>query len=253
LNSADDKKSAPEDANANSRGVWRSQSVKISAVIAILAFPIFVLFAYYSSLKVVASNAPLFKFFNPGSPNNLYITSTANYSQITIVLNTSAIQNTQQFPNFLPSISIPEAYIIGAIVIAFLIVGITVVRNVRRQNSVSSFDAEDYLEKQRDQIAKLLDDTISELKHGDECRRTILECYRRISELLEAKSSINGKSLTAREFEKKVSTSLKLESPYLEQVTEIFEIARYSQKELSKADADAAIDSLSNLSIALRG
>jgi len=97
-----------------------------------------------------------------------------------------------------------------------------------------------------------LDDAVSQLVRGNEYRRTVLECYRKISEVLEAKSAIDGKPLTAREFEKKVSSSLKLSTPYLSEVTDIFEIARYSNKEISKADADFAIESLTKLSSVLR-
>ncbi len=225
---------------------------KITIIVAILAFPIAVLFAFYSSLNVVATNAPLFNFLNLGSPSGIYFTATINNTITSIELNASAIQNSPQFPNFFPSISVPSAYLVAIIVIVFFIVGLAVVRNVRRQNSVTGFDGAKDLESQRIEVANALDDAVSELRRGNEYRRTVLECYRRISELLEAKSSIDGRPLTAREFEKTVSTSLKLDTPYLSQVTEIFEIARYSLKEISKEDADLAIESLSNLSSVLR-
>jgi len=231
---------------------WRGRNAKFAIVAAIFAFPITVLFAFYSSLNVVATNAPLFNFINLGSPKGIYVTTTANYTRITVVLNTSAIQNSQQFSSFLPTISIPGAYLVATIVIVFFIVGLAVVRNVRRQNSVSGFEGTKDLEMQRIEIANVLDDAVSELRRGNEYRKTVLECYRRISELLEAKSSIDGRPLTAREFEKTVSTSLKLHTPYLSQVTDIFEIARYSRKEISKDDADFAIESLSKLSDVLR-
>jgi len=220
--------------------------------VAILAFPIIVLFAFYSSLNVVATNTPLFNFLNLDSSKGIYETITSNYNLTTVVLNTSAIQNGQQFSNLFPSISIPGYYLIATIVIVFLLVGLAIVRNVRRQISVTGFDTSNDLEMQRIGVANVLDDAISELRRGNEYRRTVLECYRRISELLEAKSSIDGKPLTAREFERTVSTSLKLDTPYLSQVTDIFERARYSRQEISKDNAEFAIESLTKLSSALR-
>ena len=126
------------------------------------------------------------------------------------------------------------------IVIVFLVVGLAIVRNVRQQKIVAGFDDAKDFETKRIEVANLLDDAVSELRRGNEYRMTVLECYRRISELLEAKSSIDGKPLSAREFEKTVSTILNLETPYLSQVTNIFEMTRYSRQEITKDDADLA-------------
>jgi hypothetical protein len=238
----------------NSGDETKSESgrrAKFAIIVAIIAFPVTVLFAFYSSLKVVATNGPLFNFLNLGS-QGVNVNGTFNPTITSVELNASAIQSSQQFPNFFPSISIPSSYLIAVIVIVFLIVGLAIVRNVRQQKIVAGFgEAEDF-ETKRIEVANLLDDAVSELRRGNEYRMTVLECYRRISELLEAKSSIDGKPLTAREFEKTVSTILKLETPYLSQVTNIFEIARYSRREITKDDADLAIESLSNLSSVLR-
>jgi hypothetical protein len=250
LNTSEGKKFESGVSKNNSWG--RGRNAKFAIIVAILAFPIIVLFAFYSSLNVVATNTPLFNFLNLGSSNGIYETITPNYNLTTVVLNTSEIQNGQQFPNFFPSISIPGYYLIVMIVIVFLLVGLAVVRNVRRQNSVTGFDAGKDLEIQRIGVANVLDDAISELRRGNEYRLTVLECYRRIIELLEAKSSIDGKPLTAREFERTVSTSLKLNTPYLSQVTEIFELARYSRQEISRDEAELAIESLTKLSSVLR-
>ena len=204
---------------------------KFAIIVAIIAFPLTVLFALYSSLNVVAANAPLFNFLNLGSQGG-YVNGTFNYTITSGELNASAIQNSQQFPNLFPSISIPSSYLVATIVIVFLIVSLAIMRNVRRQKSVTGFDGAKDLETQRIEVASVLDDAISELRRGNEYRRTVLECYRRISELLEAKSSIDGKPLTAREFEATVSTILKLETPYLSRVTDLFEVARYSRQEV---------------------
>ena len=50
--------------------------------------------------------------------------------------------------------------------------------------------------------------------------------------MLEKRSTIEGRTLTAREFRGLVSKALELNStPYLDQVTELFEKARYSENE----------------------
>ncbi len=118
-------------------------------------------------------------------------------------------------------------------------------------HALTGFDS-DELEKQRNEVANILDQTVSDLRRGGEYRQTVLECYRKICEILESRSKIDGSLLTAREFEAAVSTRLKLNSPYLTQITSIFEDARYSVHEISEQEADTAIDCLTHLSSALR-
>ena len=77
--------------------------------------------------------------------------------------------------------------------------------------------------------------------------------YKLIAELLEERSDVDGKVLTAREFKKRVSEKLKIDSPYLAQVTELFEVARYSvQEEITVEQAQQAAICLSNLSAPLK-
>ncbi len=176
--------------------------------------------------------------------------NTTQYTQF--LVNVSSVQN-QSFPNVFPSISIPPSVLITIIIVVLIVVSLSVVLNTRRQTAASAeFENEAELEKQRGEVADILDRTASELRQGGEYRRSVLECYRRICEILESKSKIDARPLTAREFESSVSFRLKLDTPYLSQITDIFEIARYSPHEISKADADAAINCLTNLSSVLR-
>ena len=205
--------------------------------------------AFNASLNVTATNGPLFP--NAGGLGGVYFTSTGNISSTTFVLlNESSFQNSS-FPDILPQI--PESLIIILILIVFVGVSLAVVINTRRRTFARTpgFDS-DELEKQRNEVANILDQTVSDLRRGGEYRQTVLECYRKICEILESRSKIDGSLLTAREFEAAVSTRLKLNSPYLTQITSIFEDARYSVHEISEKEADTAIDCLTHLSSALR-
>ena len=58
--------------------------------------------------------------------------------------------------------------------------------------------------------------------------------------------------MTPREFRQIVSQKLKFDSSYLGRVTSLFEIARYSQNEISQKEANDATECLSALSSELK-
>jgi hypothetical protein len=219
---------------------------------AIIVLPLLVLTAFYSSLNVTATNGPIFPGFGfPGGTGNqtnrleINITATGN----------SSIPASQIYPNIFPNISVPS-YLLSAIVaILMTLVGAVIILNlrIRGPSMATGFDDEGELDKDRRDVADVLDRAALELRKGGEYRETVLECYRRICSILETKSKIDGDALTAREFEVAVSGRLKFNSPYLSQITDIFEIARYSDQNISQEQADRAIDCLSRLSAALRG
>ena len=230
-------------------GSGRNPIRLILTLAVIIAFPLFVVIAFYASLNVTATNGPLFP--NAGGLGGVYFTSTGNVSSNTfILLNETSFQNSS-FPNILPQI--PESLIIILILAVFAGVSLVVLMNTRRGTIAlaTGFDVEE-LEKQRNEVANILDQTVSHLRWGGEYRQTVLECYRKICEILESRSKIDGRLLTAREFEAAVGDRLKLKSPYLSQITNIFEDARYSVHEISEREADVAIDCLIHLSSALR-
>jgi hypothetical protein len=216
----------------------------------IIVFPLFVLVSFYASLNVRATSGSLIP--NLGGVGGLYLTSTNNISQTTFFLvNQSSIQS-RSFPGLLPAI--PASFLVVLILILFVAFSLALILKTSRQGTTTQSTGfnEDELENRRKQVADALDQTASELTLGGEYRQTVLECYRKLSKILELRSEIDGRSLTARQFEILVETRLKLDSPYLNQITRIFEAARYSQHEISKADAEAAIDCLSHLSTVLR-
>lgn len=199
---------------------------------------------------MTATNGPIF----PGLASENLFNQTSRFGvNITVTGNVTSIP-TGFFPNIFPNISIPPYFLTALIVLLLGIVSASIILNLKLQSSsiVSSFDEETDLEKQRESVADILDSAIDGLRQGGEYRKTVLQCYRKICEILEQKSKISGELLTAREFESAVSVKLKMYSPYLSQMTDIFEVARYSDREVTKAEADSAIVCLSNLSSLLR-
>ena len=218
----------------------------------IIVLPLLTLAAFHAASTMVVSNAPLFRFEN-GAPSNglnqsavgtrLENYTGSNISVATINLNTFPSMN-------LPTVS-PDV-VIAIILVVFAIVTFGVVRNLRySRRLVLGFDAEEQMEE-RAAVAKVLDDAVDKLKLGGEYRMTVLQCYRLISEILEKKSKVQGSTLTAREFKDLVSKRLGLDSPHLSQATDLFEVARYSQHEVTEDEAKRAIDCLSNLSNSIK-
>ncbi|MHB8567148.1 MAG: DUF4129 domain-containing protein [Nitrososphaerales archaeon] len=228
---------------------------KITAfALSILVFPLLVLVAFHSSSSIVVSTSPLFHFANKGQNGNLGLSQPSPGVENVSLSNGSLISPNSFNPNAsfnLPNI--PESLVVGIIVVLFIVVAFSIVRNLRASNKLLlGFNADDEL-KERAEVAQVLDDTVSKLKAGGEYRETVLECYRLISGILEKKSTVAGRTLTAREFKEIVSSRLALDTPYLSQATELFELARYSEKEITEKEAAVAIESLSNLSKIIKG
>ncbi len=140
--------------------------------------------------------------------------------------------------------------LIAAIVIAY--VSIQSFRAIKHRRAIKPLSDIDELINEREKVAAILDETVSKLSLGSNYRDTVLKCYKLIAETLEEKSSINGKALTANEFREIVSQKLKFDSEHLRRVTSLFEIARYSKSEITRENANEAMECLSTLSSELR-
>lgn len=116
----------------------------------------------------------------------------------------------------------------------------------------AAFEEEELLNDERERVASILDRTARELRSDSDYRGAVIRCYKLISQALEAKSSIDGRTLTASEFREVISERLKFDSPYLSKATLLFEVARYSEHPITLEDALEASECLSNLSEALR-
>ena len=140
---------------------------------------------------MAATNGPLFKFGNFGQPaNNVPV----NISNETIFQFHGKqyffIQSAEQQLSFFTCDSCK--FIIVLILLAFLTVGIGLVRNLRRQNSLSGFDLSDDAKTKRAEIVAALDTALYQLGRGGDYRETILECYQKISQIIETKGAFDG-------------------------------------------------------------
>ncbi|MDA4129576.1 MAG: DUF4129 domain-containing protein [Thaumarchaeota archaeon] len=208
-------------------------------------FPLLVLFAFYSSLNVAATNGPIFKLGNFSQPPNNFFVATTNHTLYTFTINNTNLFS--QPNNFFSSVSIPPAYVFALIAILFSAVVLGMVRNIQRQRRISAFEVSEGTKAMRAEVIAVLDDAVSRLQEGSNYRETILECYRRISQVIESKIAFDSSSKTPREFKIIASERLQFRSSYLSQVTDLFELARYSQHEITKGEAEAAMDCFSNL------
>jgi hypothetical protein len=78
-------------------------------------------------------------------------------------------------------------------------------------------------------------------------RELITECYKSMCEFLEKYGIDNPKHLTAREFEEHVYNLIHYKSENLNKLTNLFEIAKYSKKELKEEDYSFALKLLNNI------
>jgi hypothetical protein len=228
----------------------------LALVLSIVILPLLVVSAFYASLAVVPTYSPLFhfNFTFPANDNTLnlssVITTNSNGTFTLYFLNGTLVQ--QNSPQLFPTI--PSSYLTFFAIVLFAVAALGLVYNIRvsRRRNLEFAPLEEEEERERQEIARILDLTISKLREGEEYRKTVLECYKQICDMLEKRSTIEGQTLTAREFKELVSKALELNTPYLEQATELFEKARYSEGEVKKSEAEAAIACLENLSATLK-
>jgi hypothetical protein len=229
-------------------GALRRTAEGFLPLLALLAFPFLILLAFLSSLLVLPQLANL----PPPQLGN----STAGLAGFNLPQRANdtmpALVGTST-----PLLPIPETWLLAILAgLAVAAVGYIVLRAYgnRARNLDFMTDTEGTLtEEKRREVAEILDEAASELVLGADYRDTVLRCYRLICEVLERESKISGRKLTAREFTVKVSEQLGLGSAYLPRATELFELARYSDLEITRSQALEAADCLSNLSASVRG
>jgi hypothetical protein len=234
----------------DARGASGESRRRITLVLAtIVIFPLLVVVAYFSTRTVLPEVAGI-KFSLP--QNNASVASVHSF-------NFTSLQQAkdQVFPSLnLPSLpNLPQVNLADLLlVLALAVVAVIVFRGfVSRREGTTPFEGEaDLLAERRRKAAEILDAAAARLGSGSSYRETVIQCYKLISDLLEEKSDLNGKVLTAREFKKRVSEKLKIDTPYLSQLTELFEVARYSEREITKEQAEEAAVCLSNISAPLK-
>lgn len=235
------------DTQSDARGRRADRYRKILIIaLALFVFPLLVTSAFFSGSNLKVS--PLSFHLGGGNAGGAQGIQNLTGSQ-------SGAENpilppfmTLSFP-LLPKVNLGEILL----VVAFVVIVALLLRvrgfNIKR---VHPFEETEFQEE-RLAVASILDNAVAKLNSGSEYRETVLQCYKLISQALEKKSALDGKPLTAREFRDKVSEILRFDSPYLSRATDLFELARYSQDEITREEALAASDCLSNLAALLKG
>ena len=154
------------------------------------------------------------------------------------------------FPGF-PKITYSDILLAIAVIVVTLAC-LQAFRVISNRRSIKPVPDIEVLIEERKRVANIIDETVRKLNLGSNYRDTVLKCYKLIAETLEAKSSVDGRALTASEFMKIVSEKLKINSSNLTKVTSLFEVARYSENEITRENAGEAIECLSSLSSELK-
>ncbi len=216
-------------------------------------FPVLLVSAFYAAHNIAPIPGP--SLVLGGNTGILRVTSTVFVKNSPRLIQ---VNSTFFFPNLLPNINIPLSYfstigelilgVSGLVVFAFLLASIK-----RRSGQRDLLTAQsDVIQEKRVEMATILDDTAAKLSQGVGYRAAVLECYQKVTYMFEKRTGVEGRLLTAREFEDRVSIVLKLDSPYLSRLTELFEIAKYSNMPIGVQESRQASLYLSELGEILR-
>jgi len=217
------------------------------AALSLIAFPLLAIIAFYASSTLVPSMEK-FQFAVPTQTAS----TTVSIHTIHRLLFNGTLPPALNFPlPKIPSITFADIiFLIAVIVISYACLqSFRLIINRRTIKPLADIDA---LVEERNKVATILDETVRKLSLGSNYRDTVLKCYKLIAESLEAKLSLDGKALTATEFMKTISLKLKFDSVNLSRATSLFEVARYSQDEITQENASEAIKCLSALGEELR-
>lgn len=220
----------------------------VAVALALIVFPILVAVAFYATGKLL----PKITNFQP--PPHTGTTSIQTTSTIAREL----FFNATETPVFLkwslpmlPMLTYSDLLLIIAAVIVLYICLQTfrVISTRLRLRRISDIDV---IEEERNKVAEILYETARKLALGSNYRDTVLKCYKSILKVLEVKSSLESKTLTPAEFREIVSQKLRFASPSFSRVTSLFEVARYSENEITQQNAEDAIESISVVSSELK-
>jgi len=100
-------------------------------------------------------------------------------------------------------------------------------------------------------LARKVRRTIRGLESGADFRGIILKCYSDMCFILAHKGVDSHPSLTPREFEIIARREIGLSPRSIKTLTNLFEVARYSDHEIQKGQRDLAVDSLKRIQVEL--
>lgn len=101
------------------------------------------------------------------------------------------------------------------------------------------------LEAEQQAIAEQAADTAARIRQGNPLQGEVIRCYREMDRLLSRRRNIKPTYLTAREFTDSLS-ELGIQTEHIQQLTELFELVRYGQRD-DQSMADEALKCLDKL------
>lgn len=219
-----------------------------------IVFPLLVLLAYLATRSVLSYSAMLEIAAQQGGATGFRIQQVGNSSyqqlpgQPLAFLNPQTLSGSSLFGA--PAVSSIEVLLVIAAAVAFLMVW----RGFRvRLGSTEPFEDDGLAaEERRTRVADVLDAAAARLGSGSSYRDTVIQCYKTISVVLGDRSDVDGRVLTAREFEAQVVEKLKVGPGYLSRMTGLFEVAKYSEHEITEEQSREAMVCLSEMSAALK-
>jgi Domain of unknown function (DUF4129) len=153
-------------------------------------------------------------------------------------------------PGFLPTATIIYYGILITLAIAAVSFSLIFggVRLAYQARSSSSNDSEAEVKQQ---TAELVQQTITSLKSTKKYHETILQCYKKMCEILAKAGLETASEETAREFAQSISIKLRVGDGAVRGLTFLFEEARYSNHEISEEARLMALNHLQVLQQAL--
>ncbi|HTD81178.1 MAG TPA: DUF4129 domain-containing protein, partial [Thermoplasmata archaeon] len=108
-------------------------------------------------------------------------------------------------------------------------------------------------ERRRLEAASAVRRTLIDLQAGTDFRTAVMACYQRMCSLIAARGVARQEALTAREIEGLALAELGLSQGSVDDLTNLFEEARYSMHEIGAMQRDRAMDCLTAIRRELEG
>jgi hypothetical protein len=217
-------------------------------------FPLLVVVAYLATRSALSYSSALEIAAGQGGPSTLRVQVLDNSSLQQLSGQPSSYLNPQSLTSYsvfgLPAISSMEILVAVAGAVAVLMIW----RGLRvHVGHTAPFEDDGlFVGGRRAAAAEVLDAAARKLSSGSSYRETVIRCYKEFSEVLENASDLEGRVLTAREFEAQVVEKLRVEPAYLARMTRLFEVARYSEQEITLEQSRDAVVCLTEMSSSLR-
>jgi hypothetical protein len=219
-----------------------------------IVFPLLAVVAYLSTRGVLSYSSMLEIAADQGGPSTLRVQTLDNSSLQQLSGQPFSYLNPQTLANYsvfgLPAVGSVELLLAVAAAVVVLLVW----RSFRvRLGRTSPFEDDGLsAESRRERVVDVLDAAVARLNTGSSYRETVIRCYKTVSEVLADRSDLDGRVLTAREFEARVAEKLDVEPAYLAKMTGLFEVARYSDREITQQQSRDAVACLSEMSSSLK-